>query len=77
MENEEKTKFLKDRLRAVGFISAAALAEPDEELSKWVAKLAARYLDSFLQHVDTQEDRETVEEALEAFAIEAYQTLHL
>ena len=76
-DEEEKMQLYKGRLRAVGFISAAALAEPDEELAEWISKFAEKYLNTFLQQVDGQEDRELVEDAIEAFAVEAYETLHL
>jgi hypothetical protein len=76
-DEAEKVKVLKDKLRAIGFIAAAALAEPDEEVSQHLAGMAERMLDIFLRAVPDEKARELVEQKIEDFAVEAYKEFPL
>jgi hypothetical protein len=77
MTDEEQVEYYRERLRAIGFISAAALTEPDEEVSQHLAGMAERMLDIFLRAVPDEKARELVEQKIEDFAVEAYKEFEL
>ncbi len=77
MTDEEKVEYYRERLRAVGFISAAALTEPEEEISQRLARMAEVMLDHFLEAVPDEEAREMVAQKIEDFAVEAYKEFPL
>jgi len=76
-DEAEKVKILKDKLRAIGFIAAAALTEPDEEISKRFSGLAETLLNKFLVTLVPEEDRDTVTDHIEDFAVRAYKEFEL
>jgi len=77
-EDAEKVKLLKERLRAVGFICAAALAEPDEATSQKLAGMAELILDKFLLAFALGEkDRDIISDEIEDFATRAYEEMQL
>jgi hypothetical protein len=77
-DEAEKVKVLKDKLRAIGFIAAAALAEPDEEISQRFSGLAETILDKFLvTFVPDEGDRDMVTDQIEDFAVRAYEEFQL
>ncbi len=76
-DEAEKVKVLKDKLRAIGFIAAAALAEPDEEISQRFSGLAETLLNKFLMTLVPEEDRDTVTDHIEDFAVRAYKEFQL
>jgi hypothetical protein len=76
-DEAEKVKVLKDKLRAIGFIAAAALAEPDEEISQRFSGLAETLLNKFLMTLVPEEDRDTVTDHIEDFAVRAYKEFEL
>jgi hypothetical protein len=77
-DEAEKVKVLKERLRAIGFICAAALAEPDEVTSQKFSGLAERLLDKFLVTLaPNEEDRNTITDEVEDFAKRAYEEMQL
>jgi len=76
-DEAEKVKVLKDKLRAIGFIAAAALTEPDEEISKRFSGLAETLLNKFLVTLVPEEDRDTVTDHIEDFAVRAYKEFEL
>ena len=76
-DEAEKTRILKERLRAIGFIAAAALAEPDEEISQRFSGLAETLLNKFLMTLVPEEDRDTVTDHIEDFAVRAYKEFEL
>jgi hypothetical protein len=76
-DEAEKTRILKERLRAIGFIAAAALTEPDEYISQSFSRLAETILDKFLVTFVPEEDRDTVTDHIEDFAVRAYEEFEL
>ena len=76
-DEAEKVKVLKEKLRAIGFIAAAALTEPDEEISKRFSGLAETLLNKFLVTLVPEEDRDTVTDHIEDFAVRAYEEFEL
>ncbi len=76
-DEAEKVKILKDKLRAIGFIAAAALTEPDEDISQSFSRLAETILDKFLVTFVPEEDRDTVTDHIEDFAVRAYKEFEL
>ena len=76
-DEAEKVKILKEKLRAIGFIAAAALTEPDEEISKRFSGLAETLLNKFLMTLVPEEDRDTVTDNIEDFAVRAYKEFEL
>ena len=77
-DEAEKVKLLKERLRAIGFICAAALAEPDEAISQKLAGMAESMLDRFLlAFALDKEDRDTITDEIEDFATRAYEEMQL
>ena len=77
-DEAEKVKLLKEKLRAVGFICAAALAEPDEVVSQKLAGMAESMLDRFLLAFALGEkDRDIISDEIEDFATRAYEEMQL
>ena len=76
-DEAEKVKFLIENLRAIGFIAAAALTEPDEKMSQRFSDLADTLLNKFLVTIVPEEDRDTVTDHIEDFAVQAYEEFQL
>jgi hypothetical protein len=76
-DEAEKVKILKEKLRAIGFIAAAALTEPDEKMSQKFSGLAETLLNKFLVTLVPEEDRDTVTDHIEDFAVQAYEEFQL
>jgi hypothetical protein len=77
-DEAEKTRILIERLRAIGFIAAAALTEPVEDMSQRFSRLAETILDKFLvTFVPDEGDRDMVTDQIEDFAVRAYKEFEL
>ncbi len=77
MTDEEQVEYYREKLRAIGFISAAALTEPNEEVSQSLAGMAATMLDHFLKAVPDEKAQKAVAQKIEDFAVEAYKEFPL
>ncbi len=74
---ELDVKYFMERLRAIGFICAAALTEPNEEVSQRLAGMAQVMLDHFLESIPEEKAKDAVAHKIKAFAIQAHEEFEL
>jgi hypothetical protein len=67
-EDKAEVKYFQDKMRSVGFVAAAAIVEPQDELSQYHAGFADRLLTFLTRELD-DEGKRLINARVKAYAL--------